>query len=30
VFLPGRLQWLKRKYDLKRVGFAWCRELETA
>ena len=26
-----RLQkWLKHKYNLKRVGFAWCRELETA
>jgi|TARA_R110001583_G_scaffold2782_2_gene19466 hypothetical protein len=23
-------KWLKRKYNLKRVGFMWCRELETA
>jgi hypothetical protein len=23
-------KWLKRKYDLKRIGFIWCRELETA
>ena len=23
-------KWLKRKYNLKRIGFAWCRELETA
>jgi hypothetical protein len=23
-------KWLKRKYNLKRVGFVWCRELETA
>ncbi len=23
-------KWLKRKYNLKRVGFIWCRELETA
>lgn len=23
-------KWLKHKYNLKRVGFAWCRELETA
>jgi len=23
-------KWLKRKYKLKRVGFVWCRELETA
>ena len=23
-------KWLKRKYNLKRIGFMWCRELETA
>ena len=23
-------KWLKRKYNLKRVGFIWCRELEKA
>jgi hypothetical protein len=23
-------KWLKRKYSLKRIGFIWCRELETA
>ena len=23
-------KWLKRKYNLKRLGFIWCRELETA
>jgi len=23
-------KWLKRKYKLKREGFHWCRELETA
>jgi len=23
-------KWLKRKYQLKRIGFIWCRELETA
>jgi hypothetical protein len=23
-------KWLKRKYNLNRVGFIWCRELETA
>lgn len=23
-------KWLKRKYDLKRIGFIWCREQETA
>ena len=23
-------KWLKRKYGLKRVGFVWCREMETA
>jgi hypothetical protein len=23
-------KWLKRKYNFKRVGFAWCRELEKA
>lgn len=23
-------KWLKRKYDFKRIGFIWCREIETA
>lgn len=23
-------KWLKRKYKLNRIGFIWCRELETA
>ena len=23
-------RWLKRAYNLKRVGFVWCREIETA
>ncbi|MDO7084017.1 inovirus-type Gp2 protein [Pseudocolwellia sp. AS88] len=23
-------KWLKSKYDLKRIGFVWCRELETS
>lgn len=23
-------KWLKRKYGFKRIGFVWCRELETA
>jgi hypothetical protein len=23
-------KWLKRHYNLKRIGFVWCRELETA
>lgn len=23
-------KWLKRKYTLKRIGFLWCRETETA
>lgn len=23
-------RWLKRNYNLKRIGFIWCRELETA
>lgn len=23
-------KWLKRKYILKRIGFMWCRELETS
>jgi hypothetical protein len=22
-------RWLKRKYNLKRIGYIWCRELET-
>ncbi|MBA6377687.1 MULTISPECIES: inovirus-type Gp2 protein [unclassified Colwellia] len=23
-------KWLKRKYSFKRIGFMWCREIETA
>ena len=23
-------KWLKREYNLKRIGFCWCRELETS
>ncbi|MBB1370300.1 inovirus-type Gp2 protein [Pseudoalteromonas sp. SR45-4] len=23
-------KWLKRSYNLKRIGFIWCREIETA
>ena len=30
VFNRRLHKWLKRKYCLKRIGFAWCRELETA
>jgi hypothetical protein len=30
VFNRRLHKWLKRKYDLKRIGFIWCRELETA
>jgi hypothetical protein len=30
VFNRRLHKWLKRKYNLKRVGFMWCRELETA
>ncbi|QDP01813.1 inovirus-type Gp2 protein [Thalassotalea sp. PS06] len=30
VFLRRLKKWLKRKYELKRVGYAWARELETA
>jgi hypothetical protein len=30
VFNRRLHKWLKRKYNLNRVGFIWCRELETA
>jgi hypothetical protein len=30
VFNRRLHKWLKRKYNLKRIGFMWCRELETA
>lgn len=30
VFNRRLHRWLKRNYNLKRVGFIWCRELETA
>jgi hypothetical protein len=30
VFNRRLHKWLKRKYNLNRVGFMWCRELETA
>jgi hypothetical protein len=30
VFNRKLFKWLKRKYNLKRIGFIWCRELETA
>jgi urease gamma subunit len=30
VFNDRLKRWLKRNYNLKRVGFIWCRELETA
>ncbi len=29
-FLTSYNEWLKRKYKLNRVGYAWCREVETA
>lgn len=29
-FLRSFIPWLKRRYDLKRVGYVWCREVETA
>lgn len=29
-FLRTFNAWIKRKYKLKRVGYAWCREIETA
>lgn len=29
-FLRSFIPWLKRKYGLKRVGYVWCREVETA
>lgn len=30
VFNRRLFKWLKRKYKLNRIGFIWCRELETA
>lgn len=30
IFNRRLFKWLKRKYDFKRIGFIWCRELETA
>jgi urease gamma subunit len=30
VFNRRLHKWLKRNYNLKRIGFIWCRELETA
>jgi len=30
VFNRRLIKWLKRKYQLKRIGYIWCRELETA
>tara|TARA_R110001592_G_scaffold360339_1_gene668546 strand:+ start:3466 stop:4041 length:576 start_codon:yes stop_codon:yes gene_type:complete len=30
IFNRRLFKWLKRKYNLKRIGFIWCRELETA
>ncbi|WP_201530053.1 inovirus-type Gp2 protein [Psychrobacter frigidicola] len=29
-FLTSYNEWLKRKYNLNRVAYAWCREVETA
>jgi hypothetical protein len=29
-FLTSYNEWLKRKYKLNRIGYAWCREVETA
>ncbi len=30
VFNRRLHKWLKRKYNFKRIGFCWCREIETA
>lgn len=30
IFNRRLFKWLKRKYNVKRIGFIWCRELETA
>jgi hypothetical protein len=30
VFNRKLFKWLKRKYNFKRIGFVWCRELEKA
>jgi len=30
IFNRRLFKWLKRYYNLKRIGFTWCRELETA
>lgn len=29
-FLKSFIPWLKRRYKLKRVGYVWCREVETS
>jgi len=29
-FLRSFIPWLKRRYNLKRVGYVWCREVETS
>lgn len=29
-FLRSFIPWLKRRYQLKRVGYVWCREVETS
>lgn len=29
-FLRSLIKWLKSNYDMKRVGYKWCREVETA
>lgn len=29
-FLRSFIPWLKRRYELKRVGYVWCREVETS
>lgn len=29
-FLRSFIPWLKRRYDLHRVGYVWCREVETS
>jgi transcription initiation factor IIE alpha subunit len=30
IFNRRLFKWLKRNYNLKRIGFIWCREMETA
>lgn len=29
-YLRSFIPWLKRRYQLKRVGYVWCREVETS